>query len=124
MKTFRIFLSVCLVGISFQLAAQIDCQVLIPELSGEYFGKCKEGLAQGKGKALGRDTYEGHFSKGLPQGDGTYIWANGDSYTGQWEQGLRHGLGTLKYKSNGKDTVLAGIWEEDNTSARSRQSPA
>jgi hypothetical protein len=95
------------------LPAQEDCKVLKPEISGQYTGKCKDGLAHGKGKAVGQDTYTGHFSKGLPDGSGTYTWANGDSYTGDWSHGLRDGEGTLKFMENGKETTLAGLWEDD-----------
>lgn len=113
MKNITNFLIPILLLAGYSLSAQVDCQVLKPEISGQYFGKCKDGLAQGKGKAVGRDTYEGQFSKGLPQGNGTYTWSNGDNYVGEWEAGLRQGEGTMKFKKDGKDTVLAGIWEED-----------
>lgn len=95
------------------LAAQENCIVFKPEIAGKYSGKCKNGLAHGKGKAVGQDTYTGQFSKGLPQGTGTYTWANGDTYIGDWELGLRQGQGTLRFKSNGKDSTLTGIWEKD-----------
>jgi hypothetical protein len=98
----------------FYLSAQEQCMVLKPEIAGKYMGKCKDGLAHGKGKAVGQDTYVGQFTKGLPQGKGTYTWSNGDTYVGDWKLGLRDGEGTLRYKSNGKDTTLAGIWEQDN----------
>ena len=87
--------------------------MLKPEIAGKYMGKCKNGLANGKGKAVGQDTYIGQFSKGLPQGVGTYIWASGDTYYGDWVQGLRQGEGTLKFKSDGKDSILSGVWEKD-----------
>lgn len=99
--------------LSLNLTAQKDCTVLKSEIADSYTGKCKNGLAQGKGKATGVDTYEGQFSKGLPEGLGTYSWANGDSYFGEWEQGLRQGEGTMTYKSTGKDSTLTGIWEND-----------
>jgi len=52
-----------------QLFSQDDCKVLIPEISGQYVGKCKKGLAHGKGLAIGIDRYEGSFKKGYPEGD-------------------------------------------------------
>lgn len=107
-----LLLAFCCLGCS--ISAQENCMVLKPEIAGNYTGKCKNGLAQGKGKAVGQDTYVGQFSKGLPQGTGTYTWANGDTYVGDWEQGLRQGEGILRFKSNGKDTLLAGLWENDN----------
>jgi len=47
-----------------QLSAQNRCKVLKKEISSEYHGKCKKGLAHGKGKADGIDSYYGHFTKG------------------------------------------------------------
>jgi len=99
--------------LSYNLSAQQDCKVLDPDIAGKYMGKCKNGLAHGKGKADGIDSYTGQFSKGLPNGMGTYTWLNGDSYTGEWEQGCRQGEGTFRFKSNGKDTTLTGLWEKD-----------
>jgi len=109
----KIILFLVFSWIGYSLSAQEDCMVLKPEIAGKYMGKCKNGLANGKGKAVGQDTYIGQFSKGLPQGGGTYIWANGDTYYGDWVQGLRQGEGTLKFKSNGKDSTLSGVWEKD-----------
>jgi len=40
-------------------------------------------------------------------GQGTYIYANGDTYTGGFKDGLFHGEGVLN-KSNGE--VQAGVW--------------
>lgn len=99
--------------LGFNLSAQENCLVLKPEIAGKYTGKCKNGLANGKGKSVGQDTYVGQFSKGWPQGTGTYTWANGDTYVGEWVEGLRQGEGTYKFKSNGKDTTVIGLWEND-----------
>jgi hypothetical protein len=110
----KIILILLFSWLCYSLSAQQDCKVLDPEIAGKYMGKCKDGLAHGKGKADGIDSYTGQFSKGLPDGMGTYTWSNGDSYTGEWEQGYRQGEGTFKFKSNGKDTTLTGLWEKDN----------
>ncbi|MEI6061185.1 MAG: hypothetical protein WCR72_10775, partial [Bacteroidota bacterium] len=59
------------------LFGQEKCRVLKPELVGTYEGKCKDGLANGKGIAIGTDRYEGQFTKGFPQGYGTYTWSTG-----------------------------------------------
>jgi len=90
---------------------QQECKVLLPALEGTYDGKCKKGLANGKGKAVGKDTYEGQFVKGLPSGKGTYYWANGDVYEGEWLFGKREGKGIFTFKYDGKDSVLAGLWQ-------------
>jgi len=95
------------------LHGQEKCKVLKPNLSGTYKGKCKNGLANGKGIAIGKDKYEGQFSKGLPQGEGTYTWSNGSTYTGEWAAGMRHGIGKYTSSVNEKDSVLNGVWQED-----------
>ena len=96
------------------ITAQKQCLVLKPQIASKYEGECKNGLAQGQGKASGVDTYEGQFRKGLPNGKGTYIWSYGDSYTGEWVQGFREGEGSYTFKSNGQDTTITGLWEKDN----------
>jgi len=95
------------------LSAQKKCKVLIPEIDSIYKGKCKKGLAHGKGTAIGVDTYKGRFTKGLPNGKGTYTWANGDIYTGQWRDGMRNGEGQLSIKVMEKDSILDGLWENN-----------
>jgi len=95
------------------LFSQENCQVLKPEIAGNYTGKCKNGLAQGKGKAIGKDTYEGTFSKGLPEGKGTYAWSTGEVYTGEWKEGYQEGEGKYSFKKDGNDTIIAGIWIKD-----------
>lgn len=96
-----------------QLNAQNGCKVLKKEISSEYHGKCKKGLAHGKGKADGIDSYTGHFSKGYPSGKGTYTWANGDKYKGQFIDGLRSGEGTLTIHLKDHDSIVKGLWKED-----------
>jgi len=95
------------------MAAQESCKVLARGLQGTYTGECKEGLAHGDGTATGLDTFEGHFSKGLPNGFGTYKWNTGAVYTGQWKKGLRHGRGKYTYLSNEKEITEDGLWKND-----------
>ena len=109
---------ILLLAILFMLAfsssySQDSCKVLKPEISAKYQGKCKKGLAQGKGVAEGIDKYEGDFYKGLPDGIGKYTWANGNIYTGEWKAGKRNGEGYFKYKVNGTDSTNYGLWEND-----------
>ncbi len=94
------------------ILAQSSCKVLMPEISGEYTGSCKNGLAQGVGKAIGLDRYMGEFKKGLPQGVGTYIWHTGETYTGEWNKGLMDGKGTYVIKLVDRDSTLSGIWRD------------
>jgi hypothetical protein len=93
--------------------SQDSCKVLKPEISGKYQGRCKNGLADGKGVAQGIDKYEGKFKIVLPSGKGKYTWANGDTYNGYWKNGMKNGEGTYMFKINGADSILTGIWEND-----------
>ncbi|MGK0365489.1 MAG: hypothetical protein ACI85O_002555 [Saprospiraceae bacterium] len=93
--------------------AQSSCKVLKPEIKGKYKGKCKKGLAQGKGEAHGTDIYKGNFFKGLPEGKGTYSYSTGEVYVGEYHLGLKHGKGRFSFIFNEKDTTTVGIWEED-----------
>jgi len=95
------------------LYAQKECQVLKPEISGIYTGKCKKGLAHGKGLAVGTDTYEGRFSKGLPAGRGTYTWADGRVFIGEFSDGIIEGNGTMTYPTARGDSIVTGIWKDD-----------
>lgn len=105
----RLLLVVFFVFGTYVYGQQSDCQVKVPRLAGTYTGGCKNGLAHGKGIAQGTDRYEGQFSKGIPDGRGTYTWANGTYYEGQWENGMREGKGKEVYM----DSVITGYWKED-----------
>ena len=93
--------------------SQDACKVLIPELEGSYDGKCKNGLAHGKGVAKGIDEYNGRFKNGLPHGAGKYIWSTGESFDGNWSNGKKNGKGIYTIITNEKDSVLYGIWADD-----------
>jgi len=96
------------------LTGQESCEVLKPEISLNYSGDCKNGLAHGEGEATGIDFYKGMFKKGLPNGEGTYEWATGERYEGLWKNGKRHGQGTFYfYTVSGKDTIMSGKWAND-----------
>jgi len=98
---------------TFTLSAQNKCKVLVKEISAQYHGKCRNGLAQGKGKAEGTDSYTGHFKAGYPDGKGTYVWANGNRYTGEWEHGKRSGTGELTLHLADGDSIIKGLWKND-----------
>lgn len=95
------------------VCSQENCKVLKPEIEGTYKGKCKNGLAHGKGLATGIDSYEGFFVRGLPQGQGTYTWSNGNIYNGEWIEGMRHGTGKYTMKTVGLDSIQDGLWQQD-----------
>lgn len=95
------------------VSSQNQCKVLKTEIEGTYKGKCKNGLAQGKGIATGIDSYEGFFVSGLPQGHGTYTWSNGNIYSGEWIEGMRHGIGKYTMKTVRHDSIQNGLWQQD-----------
>jgi MORN repeat protein len=99
--------------ISQKIFAQ-DCSVENDAIKGTYTGDCKKGKANGKGKSVGTDTYEGDFKNGLPEGDGTYTWNNGNTFKGSFAKGLKQGKGTLTFKrQNEPDSVIEGYWKND-----------
>ena len=91
-----------------------NCKVLMPEISGKYEGGCKKRLANGLGKAIGKDTYIGSFKKGLPNGIGIYTWTKtGAVYDGNWKKGSRKGKGKYTITINGKDSITQGYWDKN-----------
>lgn len=112
-KILRLILINIFVICSILTYSQEKCKVLKPEINGTYEGKCKNGLAHGKGTATGTDSYSGYFSKGLPNGEGTYTWSTGEKYTGEWVNGLRHGIGKYTMKTIRNDSIQDGLWQND-----------
>jgi hypothetical protein len=103
-------LTVILLAAGFYVNAQDNgCIVKLPGISGTYSGDCKNGLAEGRGVAQGIDKYYGQFNDGLPDGKGTYTWADGTYYEGQWKNGLKEGKGKMVYK----DSTVSGYWKYD-----------
>ncbi len=118
MKTLKtsVFALIGLFGIiTIPLYSQDDntCKVLKKELMGEYTGKCKKGLANGKGHAKGAEEYEGNFKNGYPHGFGVYHYADSSVYEGNFSEGLRDGSGVLTVKINGNDSITDAIWKDD-----------
>ncbi|MGV6846300.1 MAG: hypothetical protein ACWA42_09275 [Lutibacter sp.] len=124
MKT-KILIIVSLFFISSNLieAQQKNCRVLAKSLVGTYVGKCKKGLANGKGIAKGKNTYEGMFKKGWPNGKGKLTFANGNYFEGSFKNGQLNGKGKLVFKVNGVDSVKVGYWE-DNKYVGKKKIPA
>ena len=92
----------------------IDCKVLLDSLKGTYEGGCVNGKANGQGKAVGINSYEGEFKNGLPEGTGKYTCGSGDYYYGSWKKGLKDGKGELHLFEDGKETLITGYWKKDN----------
>ncbi|HKJ45049.1 MAG TPA: hypothetical protein VJ991_04390 [Balneolales bacterium] len=99
------------------------CKVLMKELQGTYTGGCKKGLANGNGKAIGTDTYQGHFKKGYPDGKGTYTWASGAQYKGKWEKGKQNGLGSFTITKNDSSRVKKGYWVDGKYAGKNKPKP-
>jgi hypothetical protein len=113
MKFPAIFVFVFALFFSSKIFSQ-QCIVDKPSIQGEYTGDCKKGKANGKGKSVGTDVYEGDFKSGLPDGSGTYKWSNGNSFTGKFEKGLKQGKGVLTIKKpDAPDSIVEGYWKND-----------
>jgi len=114
MKKLILFAGIAIItAYTSAIFAQDNCKVLMPGIGDTYTGSCKKGFADGQGEASGIDQYKGQFKKGLPNGTGTYIWQTGESYTGGWKMGLREGHGKYVFKSQGRDSVISGMWKGD-----------
>ncbi len=94
--------------------AQQNCEVSLSSLTGSYAGDCNGGKANGKGKAIGKDSYDGNFKNGYPDGEGTYRYQNGDFYTGSFSKGLMQGKGEFHYVNITKeDSIVRGVWADN-----------
>ena len=109
-----LFLLILSASISKASAQNADCTVSMDSLKGTYTGDCKNGKANGSGKAVGINTYDGEFKNGLPEGQGKYTWSNGNYYYGGWKKGLKDGKGQLHQFENGKETLVTGYWKKDS----------
>lgn len=110
----NIILIIISVFLMHALQAQTDsCKVNLDKIAGKYSGKCQNGLANGKGKSVGEDTYSGIFKDGLPHGKGKYTYKNGDIFQGYWKNGQKDGKGKFTYHLNGKKMTLQGYWKND-----------
>jgi len=107
-------LTIILLVLTLSINAQTDsCKVLLGKISGQYIGKCLNGLANGKGKSIGEDVYIGTFKDGLPDGKGKYLYKNGDIFQGYWQKGFKEGKGKFEYTLNGEKYTLIGYWKKD-----------
>lgn len=105
------FLSVTIIAAKSQ---NTNCKVMPDSLKGTYEGGCKNGKAEGTGKATGTDAYDGEFKNGLPDGLGKYTWKNSNYYYGRWKKGQKDGKGELHHFENGTEKLTTGYWKKDN----------
>lgn len=99
-------------------AAQDFCKVPFTTLSGasvlngSYAGQCRDGVPDGEGSAsfTNGDRYQGGFARGKIEGRGTWTSAKGSSYAGEWRDGRRHGVGTYHWDHG---SSYAGDWFYD-----------
>src|ERR1700688_4975309 len=78
-----------------------QCRVWDPEPrsneSVSWDGACPGGVAQGKGvlqwyrNDKPTDRFEGNYTDGRPDGQGVYLWINGNRYEGSFKAGLPDG---------------------------------
>ena len=108
-----LLLSLLSVTIIAAKSQNTDCKVMPDSLKGTYEGGCKNGKAEGTGKAKGTDAYDGEFKSGLPEGLGKYTWKNGNYYYGGWKKGLKEGKGQLHGFENGTEKLITGYWKKD-----------
>jgi hypothetical protein len=114
MKCKILFTCLSLAGLPAIPTIAQNCTVTVDALKGSYEGGCNNGKAEGKGKAIGEDSYEGEFKEGLPNGRGKYTWKNGNWYDGNWNKGVKEGRGTMVYVlSDARDSVIEGYWKKD-----------
>lgn len=98
-----------------------ECKVKDADLSGNYYGECRDGFADGKGIAKGRDEYEGTFLRGDTHGNGKYVWGAsskwyGEEYTGGTFHNKKQGFGIstmLKHLNNEKYFPETGFLKDD-----------
>ncbi len=97
--------------------------VLKKELVGKYEGALKKGLANGKGMAIGQDTYKGDFKDGLPDGAGIYTDSLGNVFKGTFKFGLKEGKGEFIPAPSSNDKVMTGYWMNDKYVGNERVDP-
>lgn len=103
-------LSIILILTSVFFTYSQDCKVKSEAIAGQYEGNCKKNFADGQGKAVGKDAYEGEFKKGLPHGKGVYTYSNGDVFDGIFTKGRMNGKGKLTL-ADGEEKI--GFWEHN-----------
>jgi hypothetical protein len=102
-----------LVSISTSAQLEPTCTVRDPDLQGTYEGDCVAGFASGKGRAIGKDRYEGNFRDGYATGYGIYTRPSGQRAEGEFVDGKLNGRAKI-YMSNGD--ILEGQFSDGRLS--------
>lgn len=82
----------------------------------KYIGEWKMNKIYGKGTKYYTESsdfknYTGDFIRGIKNGNGDVIFANGDTYSGEWKDGVRYGIGTYTWTDGAK---YVGEWKDNN----------
>lgn len=80
--------------------------------------QCIEGNCfNGNGKFVFKngDSYNGAWLKGKMDGQGTYTWKNGDVYKGAFLEGEMEGRGTMTWRNGDR---YIGTWEANKMQGR------
>ena len=72
--------------------------------NGYYIGEFNNGARNGQGTFVWSDgeKYIGEWKNEKKTGQGKYLWANGDEYSGEWKNNNRTGFGTFIWKDGAK----------------------
>ena len=97
--------------------------VLKKELVGKYKGNQLNGLAQGKGTAIGKESYSGQFRKGLPDGQGIYTDSLGNVFKGTFRKGMRNGKGLFIPAPSSSVQTISGYWYNDRYTGKEQLVP-
>ncbi len=55
-------------------------------------------------------TYTGEVSNNVPNGQGTYTYADGSKYVGEYKEGLQKGQGSYTFPDG---STYVGEWKDD-----------
>ncbi len=81
-------------------------------------GDCENG--QGLYIWTNGDKYQGQWLNGKFNGQGAYTWVDGSKYSGAWQHGAKNGQGTF-YEATGK--AKTGFWQNDKLANASGTRP-